>query len=140
MSTSTVNESKISICDVMKTSTSEVIRKMEQQVPPLVQNYSDLYLTNLHFLDDLFGTCYISEKKFFDKLNIDPKILKEYQRYTNSVSKFYQDWIEIGSKYLQTYAQMRMSIIKSYDQFFHTVIESYADMLSRFNEMNDIKK
>jgi len=34
---------KISVCDVMKSKTSSVIRKMESQIPSYMQEYSDLY-------------------------------------------------------------------------------------------------
>jgi len=65
---------KLSICDVFKDDTSEVIRKLELQTPLLFQNYSNLHAAYLHMFDDLFGTCYISEKEFFDNLNVDQVI------------------------------------------------------------------
>ena len=68
-------EEKISVCDIMKTNTSKIIQKFESKIPPRFQQYSDLYAAYLHTIDDVFGTCYISEKEFFDKLNIDQGIL-----------------------------------------------------------------
>ena len=62
---------KMSVCDILKEDTSEVIRKLESQTPSLFQNYSNLYTAYLHMFDDLFGTCYISEKEFFDKMKIE---------------------------------------------------------------------
>ena len=50
-------EEKLSICDIMKEDTSEVIKKMESQMPSQFQNYSDVYTEYLHMLDDIFGTC-----------------------------------------------------------------------------------
>ena len=70
----------ISICDVMKDNTSKVIQKIETGIPPVFQNYSDLYSAYLHMFNDLFGTCYMVEKKFFDKLNIDQGILREIKK------------------------------------------------------------
>ena len=67
-------KSQISICDLMKNNTSEILQKMEYQVPTYLQGYTDLFTKYLHSLNTLFGTCYISEKQFFDKLltkNID---------------------------------------------------------------------
>jgi len=64
------NQDKISACDVMKENTSKVIKKMESQIPSYVQEYSDLYTEYLHTFDDLFGTCYISEKQFFWQVGI----------------------------------------------------------------------
>ena len=81
-------ENKISICDIMKNNTSAVIRKMESQIPSYVQSFSDLYAAYLHAADDLFGTCYISEKKFFDKLNIDQTPLNEFNNEKNLSSSY----------------------------------------------------
>ncbi len=39
-------------------------------MPSMFQNYLDLYTAYLHMIDDIFGTCYIAEKEFFDN-NID---------------------------------------------------------------------
>jgi len=71
--TKKIDESKISVCDVMKNNTSKSIKKLESQIPTLVQQYSDLYSAYLHSFDDIFGTCYIAEKEFFNKLGIDKK-------------------------------------------------------------------
>ncbi|MEK0320749.1 MAG: hypothetical protein QQN61_06630, partial [Nitrosopumilus sp.] len=73
---------KVSVCDIMKNNTSEIIKKIESQAPSLMQKYSDLYMTYLHTMDDISGTCYISEKEFFDKLNIDQGILKETEKFS----------------------------------------------------------
>jgi hypothetical protein len=77
-------DKKISICDVMKEDTSRIIQKLESQIPSNFQQYSDLYTAYLHTLEDVFGTCYISEKEFFEKLNIDQGILTAYQKYSNT--------------------------------------------------------
>lgn len=58
------NEKKLSICDIMKEDTSDILKKLESQIPPLFQGYSDLYTAYLHMYDDIFGTCYIAEKNF----------------------------------------------------------------------------
>ncbi len=86
--TETVSETKptekISVCDIMKTNTSKIIQKIESQAPAKFQQFSDLYTAYLHTLDDVYGTCYISEKEFFDKLNIDQGVLKSFQEYSKA--------------------------------------------------------
>ena len=71
LNTSKVPLGQISVCDIMKTNTSKIIQKLESQIPSQFQQYSDLYSSYLHTMDDVYGTCYMSEKKFFDNLNID---------------------------------------------------------------------
>ncbi len=130
-------ENKVSVCDIMKNNTSEIIKKIESQTPPLMQKYSDLYLTYLHTIDDMFGTCYISEKEFFDKLNIDQGILKEVERFSTSLTAMSLDQIEQSSKYLEAYIQMRVSALKTYDNFMHVMMDSWAKTLSQFNKSID---
>ena len=121
----------------MKDKTSDIIKKIECQLPVTVQQYSDLYAAYLHSIDDMFGTCYISQKEFFDKLNIPQGALREFDKYLESISKSYQDWIDMSSEYWQTYVQTRLSMIKSSDQFIHIAMDSYAKTLAKFNEMCD---
>lgn len=120
------DESQVSICDVMKGNTSEIIRKMEEQIPSFVQQYSDLYGAYLHLFDDVFGTCYISEKEFFDRLNIDKRVLQEFKNYSDVATKIYSNSIELSSRYLQAHVQMRISTLKSCDEFLHVMMNTYA--------------
>lgn len=133
----TQTKNKISVCDVMKNNTSKVIKKMESQVPLFVQQYSDLYSEYLHTFDDLFGTCYIAEKQFFDRLGIDQDALKVFDNYSNTLANFYSSQIDLSSNFLRSYVQMRISAIKSYDSYMHIMMDSYASMLSQFNSVFD---
>ena len=127
-------ENKVSICDIMKNNTSEIIKKIESKAPSLMQKYSDLYMTYLHSIEDISGTCYISEKEFFDKLNIDQGILKETEKFSGALTKMYLNQIEISSKYLEAYVQMRVSALETYDNFMHVMMDYYAKTLSQFNK------
>jgi len=124
--TKSTKQDKISVCDVMKSKTSSVVRKMESQIPSYVQEYSDLYVEYLHTMDDLFGTCYLSEKEFFDKLNIDQKTLKAFDNLSGFWEKTVTSQIETSTNFMRTYVQTRISAIKSYDKFVHTMMDSYA--------------
>ncbi len=131
--TKPTNQDKISGCDVMKSKTSSVIKKMESQIPSYVQEYSDLYAEYLHTIDDLFGTCYISEKEFFDKLDIDQKTLKAFDNFWNFWEKTATSQIETSTNIMRTNIQMRISAIKSYDKYVHTMMDFYSKMLSHYN-------
>ena len=130
-------DNNISFCDVLKTDTSKIIKKLESQVPLLFQNYSNLYAEYLHMWDDLFGICYVSEKQFFDKLNIDPKLLKQIKENSEITKKNYLEIIDVNTKYWDEYFKMRISAIKSFDNFMHVMAESYAKTLSQFNKSVD---
>lgn len=133
-------EEHISICDVMKGDTSAIIQKLESNIPSLVQNYSDLYTAYLHMFDDLFGTCYMAEKEFFDKLNIDQVTLKEIKRNSYIIKNHYLNNIDMTTKFFDVYVQMRISAVRSFDTYVHTMMDSYAKTLSQFNQsMNSSK-
>ena len=123
-------EEKLSICDIMKEDTSEVIKKMESKMPSMFQNSSDMYTKYLHTLDDIFGTCYIAEKEFFDKLNIDQGILRQLKGNSKSIKKNYIENIDMTGKFFDEYIKMRISAIKSFDNYTHVMMESYAKILS----------
>ncbi|QLH03362.1 hypothetical protein C5F47_07285 [Nitrosopumilus cobalaminigenes] len=129
-------DNDISVCDVLKIDTSRIIKKLESQTPAIFQNYSNLYTQYLHMWDDLFGTCYISEKEFFDKLNIDPVILKQIKENSEVYTNNFLEFIDMNARFMEDYFKMRNSAIKSYDNFMHTVMESYAKTLSQFNKSN----
>lgn len=127
-------EEKLSICDIMKEDTSEIIKKMESNMPSLFQNYSDLYTEYLHMWNDIFGTCYIAEKEFFDKLNIDQEMLRQLKGNSKSIKKNYIENIDMTGKFFDEYIKMRISTIKSFDNYTHVMMESYAKILSQFNK------
>lgn len=128
---------KISVCDVMKTNTSKVIQKFESQIPAKFQQYSDLYSTYLHTIDDMYGTCYISEKEFFDNLNIDQGVLKSIQEYSEAITGAWLDQIDLYAKYSRESAQMQISYLKFYDNFMHVMMGSYAKTLSQYNKVTN---
>ncbi len=130
-------EEKISVCDIMKTNTSQIIQKFESKIPSQFQQYSDLYMAYLHTIDDVFGTCYISEKEFFDKLNIDQGVLRSIQDFSKAVTETYLDQIDLYAKYRQEFIQMQTSSLKVYDNFMHAMMDSYAKTLSQFNKVTN---
>jgi hypothetical protein len=124
---------KISVCDIMKTNTSKIIQKLESQIPSQFQQYSDLYSSYLHTIDDVYGTCYISEKEFFENLNLDHGILKSVKDYLDTMTETCVDQIALYAKFRQDAIQMQISSLKIQDNFLHTLMESYAKTLAQFN-------
>jgi len=137
MTTETTEETSsqvdVSACDIMKSNTSEIIKKMESQIPTYFQMHSDVYTEFLHTMDDLFGTCYIAEKEFFDKLNLDQYTLKLFDGNWKNITKMYSSQIDMSTDFLKAYSQMRISSIKLFDNYMHVMMESYAKMLSQYN-------
>ena len=137
MSDKSKQEEKISICDIMKEDTSEIIKKLESQTPAIIQNYSDLYTAYLHMLDDIFGTCYMAEKEFYDKLNIDQGILRQIKECSELIRINYIDNIDMAAKFFNEHVKMRKDAIKSFDNYFHVIMNSYSKMWSQFNKITN---
>lgn len=135
--TSEKDNENLSVCDVMKSDTSEIIKKLESQMPTMFQNYSDLYRAYLHLYDDIFGTCYIAEKEFFDKLNIDQNVLKQIKSTSESFRNYQIKNIEMTSKLFDEYIKMRLSGIESFDRYVHTLMDGYTKTLSQFNKQSE---
>ena len=127
------SEGDVSVCDIMKGNTSEIIKKMEAQIPTYFQMHSDVYREFLHTMDDIFGTCFIAEKEFFDKLNFDQYTLKLFDSYWKNITKMYSSQIDVSTDFLKAYSQMRISSIKLFDDYMHVMMESYAKMLAQHN-------
>ena len=127
-------EEKLSVCDILKEDTSEVIQKIESKMPSVFQSYSDMYTKYLHTLDDVFGTCYIAEKEYFDKLNLDQEFLRKIKQNSELMKKNYVESIDAVAKFFDEYVQMRMKAMESFDNYAHMMMDSYAKMLSQFNK------
>jgi hypothetical protein len=123
---------KISICEIMKNNTSDIIQKLEVDLPILFQNYSDLYSRYLHSIKDLFGVCHLAEEQYFDKMQIDQKILKVFDDQWKFMANITESQIGLSTDFLKSYVQFRLSVIDSWDQYTHTTMNTYAKMLSQF--------
>ena len=127
-------EEILSVCEIMKDDASKAFRKMESQIPLLFQNYSNLYTRYPHMLDYVFGTCYVTEKEFFDRLNIDQGVLRQVKENSKSLKNNHIQDIEMLSAYFDKYIKMRIDVIKSFDNYTHVMMDFYAKMFSQFNK------
>jgi hypothetical protein len=131
--------SPLSICDVFKEKTTAVIEKLESQVPVSLQMYSDLYTEYLHSVDKIFGTCYISQKEFFDKLGIDQGILREYNDFWSTVIDITNTQVDMFMNSQKSYVKTRIEAIKYFNQNAQLMMDNYAKLLSQFNKKFETK-
>lgn len=129
-----VEKTKISICDLTKNNTSEILQKMEYQVPIYLQGYSDLFTKYIHSFNSVFGTCRISEKQFFDKIGIDHTAMNEFVNYWDFVKSLTIIQIETFSKFIQDYIDFRISTIESIDKSMSSALDHYSKAISEFNK------
>ena len=130
----TEKKSKISICDLTKNNASEILQKMEYQLPIYLQGYTDLFSKYLHSFNTAFATCRISEKQFFDKLGIDHHVMEEIEEYWNFAKNLTMIQIETCSKFVRDYVDFRISTIDSLDKSVTSALEYYSKSLSKFDK------
>lgn len=127
-------DNTISIYDVMKNNTSEIIQKIDSTFLTYAQLYTDLYTKYLHTIDDLYGTCYLSEKEFFDKLEMDKTTLQAFDAYWKSITGMTISQIDMAANFVKTYVQCRLATIDSYDKVAHIMMDSYTRSWNQFNQ------
>ncbi|HET6458874.1 MAG TPA: hypothetical protein VFG24_08365 [Nitrosopumilaceae archaeon] len=133
---SSEKENTVSICDVMKNNTSEIIQKIESKFPTYAQLYTDLYTKYLHSMDDLYGECYLSEKEFFDKLGMNKTAIQAFDAYWKSINNMIMSQIDMSANFAKMYVQFRIGTIDSYDKVAHLMMDSYAKAWNQFNSYN----
>lgn len=126
-----------SICDIMKSGTSEIIKKLEIQIPTYAQIYSDIYKEYLHTLDELYGVCYISEKDFYGKFSTNKFTMMNFDNFWKSFVQMYSEQIDIQTNILKSYAILRIANMKSFDNFIHVMINAYSKSLFLLNSSNE---
>ena len=127
-------KTKISICDLTKNNTSEILQKMEFQTPIFLQGYADLFAKYFHSFNATFGACRISEKQFFDKMGIDHTVMEEIANYWDFVKHMTIIQIETYSKFVQDYIEFRISTIDSMEKLTTAGLDYYSEILSEINK------
>jgi len=123
---------QMSFCGIMKESTSELIQKLESEMPSLFQEYSDLYARCLHSIRDIFGACSLAERQYFENLKVDKNILRVFSDNSIFVSKILESHFDMSSSLLRSYVHFRLSFMDSWDEIFHSWVNMYAKTFSQY--------
>lgn len=119
----------LSVCDVIRDSTNDVMMKIESTLPRQMENFADLQAECLRITRDFFGTCYIAEKEMLDKMGVDQKAIEAFTRYSNVMTKTAISEIEMANNFQNAFVDNIMSSMKSYDDYVKLMLSSYAKML-----------
>jgi hypothetical protein len=123
------NTPTLSVCDVMRDNTNEVIMKVESLAPTYIENFTNLQSEYFRIARDFFGTCYIVEKELLDKMGVDQKAIEGFDKYLKVFTKSAVSEIEIASSFQKTIVNNTMFAMKSYDEYVKLMLSSYAKML-----------
>jgi len=123
----------LSFCGILKNGTSDLIQKLESEMPSLFQEYSDLYTRYLHSIHDYYASCNIVEHQFFEKLAIKPETLKMFDIFFKSYTNLLESHFDMTSNILRSYVQFRLSIIDSLDHVSHSWINFWSKSFSQYS-------
>ncbi|HET7337059.1 MAG TPA: hypothetical protein VFJ23_04120 [Candidatus Nitrosotalea sp.] len=119
----------MSVCDVMRDNTNEVIMKIEGLLPSYIESVTDLQSEGLRITRDFFGTCYIAEKELLDKIGVDQKAIESFDKFLKIITKTTVSEIDMLNNFQRTWTENIMSSMKSYDDYVKVMLSSYAKML-----------
>ena len=105
-------------------------------IPTFMQLYSDIYTKYLHMIDDMYSSCYVVEKEFFDKIGMDKEAVGAFETYWKFITDMTLNHIEQTTDLARTYVKFRLSMLDSYDQVVHLMTDNYAKAWNWFNSNN----
>lgn len=125
----------LSVCDIMRDNTNEIIMKLESLFPTYLVNLADLQTEYLRIARDLFGTCYIAEKELLDKMGIDQRSIEGFDKFLKVITKSLVSQIDIGDNLQKAFVTNSMYTMKTYDEYVRLGLETYSKMLTNVSSL-----
>lgn len=122
----------ISICDIWKDCTHTFIRKAEQKTPVFIQTYTQVYSEFLHHLDNIFGSCYLWQKQYFDKLGIQQSTIIEYGKFCNFFLNEITSQMDNYARLSQLESNHVVSGMESCNNYVRQGLDWYAKIMGNF--------
>ena len=119
----------LSICDVMRDNTNQVIMKVESLLPSFIESFANIQDEYLRIARDFFGTCYISEKEILDKMGVDHKAIEGFDKYLQAITKYTVLDIDMVNNFQKTFVTNTLSSMKTYDNYVKLMLSEYAKFL-----------
>lgn len=123
----------LSICDVWKDSVHKIITKAEFQTPLYIQAYTQVHAEFLHSIDNMYGTCYMWQKQYFDKLGIDQKAVNSYAKLYEVLTEFITKSMDAYANSQKHQAEAIIEAMKSGNIYVRQCLDMYAKMISSWN-------
>jgi hypothetical protein len=123
------NAPVLSVCDVMRDNTNQVIVKVESLFPSFIESFANIQQEYLHIAKDFFGTCYIAEKELLDKMGVDHKTIEDFDKYLKVLTKYTILDIDMANNFQKTFVTNIISGMKTYDNYVKLMLSEYAKML-----------
>ncbi len=127
------SRSTLSICDVMRDNTNEIIMKIESLLPSHIEGFANFQSEYMRIARDFFGTCYIAEKEILDKIGVDQNAITEFDKYLKILSQYTISEIDMANNFQKTFVDNMVSVMKIYDDYVKIMLSSYAKTLEHIS-------
>lgn len=127
------SSSTLSMCDVMRDNTDEIIMKIESLLPSHIEGFANFQSEYLRIARDFFGTCYIAEKEILDKIGVDQNMIAEFNKYLKILSQYTISEIDMANNLQKTFVDNTISAMKVYDDYVKMMLASYAKTLEHIS-------
>ncbi len=125
-------EEFVSICDIWKDCTHKFIRKAEQKTPVYIQTYTQIHSEFLHCIDNIFGSCYLWQKQYFDKLGIQKSTIVEYGKFCNFLLSETTSQMDDYAKFSQLQSNYVVNGMESCNNYIRQGLDWYAKIMGSF--------
>ncbi len=122
-----------SVCDIWKESIHKIIIKAEYQTPIYIEAYSSMHTEFLHSIDNLFGTCYLWQKRYFDRMGIDQKVIDAYGELCEKNTNGMMEWMDVYASYKKLQSDTAIDYMKTGNNYLHWWIDMYGKAMSFWN-------
>ncbi|MGI0075554.1 MAG: hypothetical protein ACREA5_06385 [Nitrosotalea sp.] len=119
-------QTAVSMCDIMKDNTSEIMQKMNSKIPTYIQLYSDLYKKYLLMTSHFYDTCYIAGKELLGKTGMDDTRSVIFDGYWKSIKQMVLFQIDINENMTKSYVQYRLSVLDSCDDAINQTMTNFS--------------
>ena len=124
---------QISICDIWKDNTHKLVKKTEYQTPIFLQTYAQIHTEFLHSIDTIFGTCYLWQKKYFDKIGMDKPTIIEYGKWCDAIINETTLAMDAFVKNCQMQSDLTVNMMKTGNNTIRQWLDWQAKMMSILN-------
>jgi len=120
----------VSVCDIWRDNVHKIITKVQFQTPLHLQTYVNMHNEFLHGLDTLFGTCYLWQKQYFDKLGFDQDTIDAYARYYDSMTDYAAAAMDSYAQLQKQQADVAISAMKAANNYARQWMDMCAGAVS----------
>ena len=123
----------MSIQNIVKDNTSEIIEKIDSKIPSYVQLYSELYKKYLHIANNFWSTSYLTQKQFLNRIGMDDSKFSLFETFSQAVKKMALFQIDMTENMFKTYISRRLSVLDYYEQMMNWNTSNFYNMFSQSN-------